>query len=640
MYIFGKGEIFMRDDYRLAKKLGERAVREAVKNGTSPYLPVLDSLEEIKFAVSQKKLGLMELPISRIKGNKEAGRNSAFANNFMPLFAEDSEFAMKWSNLYDSYKTDGIRDAIKVYEYMNQYYVQEGNKRVSVSKYGGTEYILADVTRIIPPKSDSKEVKVYYEYMDFYRCTKIFLIVFSEPGAYKKLAEFLGQDLENKWPDDLCRDLKSAFYRFSQCLKAELKMTDEFKISNSFLMYLSIFPLKTLFDATNEQITKNIRLASGELLTSADIDKAAFLSDAPVETEKQTGFMGFFTKAKKYTAAAPLRVAFIYDVGIEESRWTDSHEAGRLFVDEMTGDEVVTSDYFANKEGGTKKAVEKAIAEKNEIVFATSPEMQSELLKIAVLHPEVKFLNCSLGNTYSSIRCYQGKLYEAAFLMGVLAANTLLLEQTEGPRKIGYIVRTGDSMSYINLNAFAIGVSLIDPECRISLKCMNVDPDLDYRGEWAAEGVKMFADIEYSTASVLSVRPGLYEIRDGKDVYIGAPFYNWGKYYVRIVQSVLSGAWDLTEAIGQRTAANYWFGLSTGVVDVRTPKIPYQTKKMLSFFKNAIISGMYDPFSGDIVTSDGKKIKGSDSKTSESKILSINWLNENIDGTIPSNENA
>ena len=263
MYIFGKGDIFMRDDYRLAKKLGERAVREAVKSGTSPYLPVLDSLEEIKYAVSQKKLGLMELPISRIKGNKEAGRNSAFANNFMPLFAEDSEFAMKWSNLYDSYKTEGIRDAIKVYEYMNQYYVQEGNKRVSVSTYGGTEYILADVTRIIPPKSDSKEVRVYYEYMDFYRVTKIFLIVFSEPGAYKKLAEFLGQDLENKWPEDLCRDLKSAFYRFSKCLKAELKLNDEYMISNAFLMYLSIFPLKTLFDATNEQISKNIRLASG-----------------------------------------------------------------------------------------------------------------------------------------------------------------------------------------------------------------------------------------------------------------------------------------------------------------------------------------------------------------------------------------
>ena len=630
----------MRDDYRLAKKLGERAVREAVKSGTSPYLPVLDSLEEIKYAVSQKKLGLMELPISRIKGNKEAGRNSAFANNFMPLFAEDSEFAMKWSNLYDSYKTEGIRDAIKVYEYMNQYYVQEGNKRVSVSTYGGTEYILADVTRIIPPKSDSKEVRVYYEYMDFYRVTKIFLIVFSEPGAYKKLAEFLGQDLENKWPEDLCRDLKSAFYRFSKCLKAELKLNDEYMISNAFLMYLSIFPLKTLFDATNEQISKNIRLASSEFKTSSDLDKAAFLSDAPVGEEKPSGFMSMFSKTRKYTAASPLRVGFIYDAGVDDSRWIDSHEAGRLYVDEMTDDKVTTNEYYTDKEGGITKAVEKAIADKNEIIFAVSPEMQSELLKIAVHNPEVKFLNCSLGNTLSSIRCYHGKLYEASFLMGVLAADKLLLNKPDGPRKIGYIVRRGDNMSYINLNAFAIGVSMIDPECRISLKCKLNDTESGYHHEWEEEGVTMFADIEYEATYTASNRPGVYEIVDGKDVYVGAPFYNWGKYYVRIVQSVLSGSWDITERIGEKTAANYWFGLSTGVVDIRAPKIPYQTKKMLTFFRNAIISGMYDPFSGDIVTSDGKKINGSDGRTSESKILSINWLNENIDGVIPSGENA
>ena len=629
----------MRDDYRTAKKLGERAVREAVKNGQSPYLPVLDSLEEIKYAVSQKKLGLMELPINRIRGNKEAGRNSAFANNFMPLFDEESEFAMKWSNLYDSYKNEGIRDAIKVYEYMNQYYVQEGNKRVSVSKYGGTEYILADVTRIIPPKSDDKEVKVYYEYMDFYRVTKIFMIVFSELGAYKKLAEFLGQDLENKWPEDLCRDLKSAFYKFSQCLKAELKLDDEYMISNAFLMYLSIFPLKTLFDATGDQITKNIRLASGEFMTSSDLDKAAFLSDAPVGAEKPSGFMGMFSKTRKYTEASPLRVGFIYDAGVDDSRWIDSHEAGRLYVDEVTDAKVTTKEYYTNKEGGVAKAVEKAIADKNEIIFAVSPEMQTELLKIAVLHPEIKFLNCSMGNTLSSIRCYQGRLYEASFLMGILAADSLLLSQPNGSRKIGYIVRRGDNTSYINLNAFAIGVSLIDPECRISLKCKLDDKELGYHREWEEEGVTMFADIEYEASYTASKRPGVYEIKDGKDVYIGAPFYNWGKYYVRIVHSVLSGAWDLTERIGQKTAANYWFGLSTGVVDIRAPKIPNPTKKLIDFFKNALIYGMIDPFAGEITTSEGKKIVLSEEgKASESKILSINWLNENIDGTIPSIE--
>ena len=230
----------MREDYKAAKKLGDEAVREANKKGISPYLPVLDTMEAVKDNVGQTRLGLMELPIERIKGNKEEARNNAFANNFMPLFEDGTEFAVKWSSLYDSYQQEGIRDAIKVYEFMNNYYVQEGNKRVSVSRYGGTEFILADVTRIIPRNNGTKEVKVYYEYMDFYRVTKNFLIVFSEPGAYKKLADMLEQDLENEWPESLCLDLKSAFFRFSKNLKKEMNTTNEYHISDAFLFYISI----------------------------------------------------------------------------------------------------------------------------------------------------------------------------------------------------------------------------------------------------------------------------------------------------------------------------------------------------------------------------------------------------------------
>ena len=81
----------MRADYRAAKKLGEDAVKEAERNHVSPYLPVLDTSGEIKRSEGEVRLGLIELPISRIKGNKEAARNNAFANNFMPLFDDTSE---------------------------------------------------------------------------------------------------------------------------------------------------------------------------------------------------------------------------------------------------------------------------------------------------------------------------------------------------------------------------------------------------------------------------------------------------------------------------------------------------------------------------------------------------------------------
>ena len=642
----------MREDYKAARKLGEDAVRKAVRNGVSPYLPVLDALDEIKQSVGQTGLGLLELPISRIKGNKELARNNAFANNFMPLMDEDSEFGYKWSNLYDSYRQEGIRDAIKVYEYMNQYYVQEGNKRVSVSKFGGTDFILADVIRILPRKNDSKEVRVYYEYLDFYKVTKNFLIVFSELGEYAKLAELMGQDLEHEWPEDVRKDLKSAFFRFSKNIKTNMKIEDEFVVSDAFLVYISIFPIKTLLEDSDDQILKNIKLAQSELASGGNLDNIAFLDNTPSDDEKQqqSSIMNLFSKTRKYTSSAPLKVGFIYDNDVDHSRWIDSHEAGRLYVDEMTDNNVSTKDYYLTSNEDISDTLNRAIKDKNEIIFAVSPSMSQAVLQAAVHHPEVKFLNCSLAQNYTSLRCYHGKLYEATFLMGILTANMMLMESSVGEkRSIGYVSRSKDAMNIINLNAFAIGVSIIDPECRIMLKYVNDDNENEYRQQMIDDGIKFYADFEYSEDNNSSRRPGVFRIEGERDAYIGSPYFNWGKYYVKIVQSVLSGTWDLNQVKSMRTAANYWFGLSTGVVDIRTPKLPYQTAKMLSFFEKAIIDGDLDPFSGEIHAQNDRKIQGAVSsrnsgvsaqiqQLSAGNIVSINWFNDNIYGEIPEGE--
>ncbi len=620
----------MRNDYKAAKKKAEKEVRDAVREGRSPYLPVLDALEEVKNATAKRSLGLMELPLNRIKGNKEQGRNSAFAANFMPLLEEETEFAIKWQQLYESYQKEGIRDAIKVYEYMHQFYVQEGNKRVSVSKYGGTDYILADVTRLIPAKTDDPEVLAYYEYMDFYRVTKIFLFVFTEPGEYQRLAELVGQNLTDVWPEDLCKELKSAYFRFSKMLKKEYRIEDPYVVCNSFLVYLSIFPLSTFSEDTDEQILKNVRLARHELLSEGTIDSVEFLDKASEgEASRGSIIANLFSKPRKYTEADPLKVGFIYNKGVDDSRWIDSHEAGRLYVNVMSGNNVKTSVYYTDKEGGIEKTIDKCISDGCELVFSVCAEHYSEILKAAVMHPEVKFASCSAGGTNPSVRCYQGKIYESSFLIGILAARTQLLEYgNTGDRRIGYLARGTEEINRINLNAFAIGVGMADPECKVSLKVEGRDSD--YREQWEKEGVKIFSDMEYSPSSNMGLRPGVYDIKDGKEVYIGTSYFNWGKYYLQIVGSVLNGMWNINELIDKHIAANYWFGLATGVVDIRVPQMDWKTEKLMNFFKDAVIGGL-DPFEGELKDNQGN-IRTIGDKISPSDVLTIDWLNENIEG--------
>ena len=621
----------MKSDYKAAKKKAEKEVRDAVREGRSPYLPVLDAIEEVKHATATRSIGLLDLPVNRIKGNKEMGRNSAFAANFMPLLDDNTEFAVKWSDLYDSYKKEGIRDAIKVYEYMHQFYVQEGNKRVSVSKFGGTEYMLADVTRVIPAKTDDPEVIAYYEYMDFFKATRNHFIVFTNPGEYTRLAELVGQNLKDVWPEDLCKDLKSAYFRFAKMLKKEFKQEDPYDVGSSFLIYLSIFPLATFSEDTDEQILKNVKLARHELLSEGSIESVEFVDQFSEEKQKGSVRANLFSKPRKYTDAAPLKVGFIYDKGVDDSRWIDSHDAGRLYVELMSGKKVRTSVYYTEKEGGITDTINKSIEEGCELVFSVCSEHYPEILKAAVKHPQVKFASCSAGQTNPSVRCYQGKLYEASFLIGVLAAQTQLLEYGNSEdRKIGYLARGTDEINRINLNAFAIGVSMADPDCKISLKV--ADRDKDYRQQWESEGIRIFSDMEYSPTSNDGLRPGVYTVKDGREVYVGSSYYNWGKYYLQIVSSVLNDMWNINEIIDRHVAANYWFGLATGVVDIRTPDINKQTEKMLGFFKDAITSGT-DPFSGELVDNKGNN-RTFKSRITPGDILKIDWLFSNIEGEL------
>ena len=143
----------MIDDYIEAKKLGDRAYRNALLFGESPYLEALDDKLNKEEIQGEYRLGLLEIPLTDIVGTKTKSRQQSFAKNFMPILRPNTEFASKWSALYDSAREEGIREPIIVYEYMYKFYVLEGNKRVSVSRYNGAVSIPATVIRILPKRT-------------------------------------------------------------------------------------------------------------------------------------------------------------------------------------------------------------------------------------------------------------------------------------------------------------------------------------------------------------------------------------------------------------------------------------------------------------------------------------------------------
>ena len=179
--------------YAAALKAGQKCYREAVLKGEYPYPQVLDEIFDEHLAAGRVELGTMNIPMDQIVGTKSQGRRNAFASNFMPLLPMETEFGMKWLSLCEAnLSSEGIRDPIRCYEYLGRFYVQEGNKRVSVLRAFDSPSIAASVVRIIPVWSEEEEIRVYYEFMEFYALSKLYRVRFSRPGQYRKLQAALG----------------------------------------------------------------------------------------------------------------------------------------------------------------------------------------------------------------------------------------------------------------------------------------------------------------------------------------------------------------------------------------------------------------------------------------------------------------
>jgi hypothetical protein len=225
--------------YKEALKAGQKEKKRLISMGKNPYLLVLDEILEKEGFISEKRIGVMQVPADFIVGTKTEGRTNAFAANFMPLLEDGSEFAYKWKALCDAHLEEGIRDPIKVYEYKNRYYVEEGNKRVSVLKYFGAVSIPAQVIRILPQKNES--TRAYYEYLEFYECTKINYLDFTKLGSYGKFLKYLGKSAQEVWSEDECSVLRANYYYFKHVFEElggkKLRCT----VGDAFFSYIGIY---------------------------------------------------------------------------------------------------------------------------------------------------------------------------------------------------------------------------------------------------------------------------------------------------------------------------------------------------------------------------------------------------------------
>lgn len=611
------------EEYNKALRMAQRDFRACVAQGRYPYLQVLDDILTNYDVEREQPLGLVNIPLDAIAGTKTDGRKSAFASNFMPLLESNSEFAHKWMALCDAQETEGIRDPIQAYEFMNRFYVQEGNKRVSVMKFYGAASIPGTVTRIVPKLTDDPETVIYYEFIEFYGLSGVNYLTVSKAGRYAKLQRHLGFEPDHAWTADERLLFSSVYYRFERAF-AE-KGGDKLPITagDALLALLKIYPYNTVQDSTTADFKRDLSAIWEE------VEVLAQPQSMELSLEPAGGSAPLMARLNVINKG-PLRVAFLHEKNSTTSGWTYGHEFGRHQLDDTFGDRIITTAYNDIQVGTNEDEImEQAIAAGNTVIFTTTPKLLDCSLKAAVAHPSIRILNCSLNMHHPYVRTYYTRIHEAKFLAGAIAGAIA------DDNRVGYIASYPTYGSIANVNAFALGAQLVNPRTKVYLKWTSAKgeaPDSFF----AREGINVISSLDTPLPDG-NEKVGLYQINENGELHsLARIFWHWGAFYDKIVQSILDKTWKNEESDSGVRAINYWWGMDSGVADVLCSRtMPPGTRRLVELLKEDLCTGRVLPFDGELHTQTGV-LPGSATHTlTPEEILTMDWLAQNIVGSIP-----
>lgn len=611
--------------YKDALKLAQKESRASAAKGASPYLLALDDILASKKTAGEVSLGLVKIPAENIVGTKTVGRGNAFAPNFMPLMEEGTEFSDKWEHLCQSHLTEGIRDPIKAYEYMNRFYVEEGNKRVSVLKFFDAVNIMGNVTRILPERNGDEDVELYYEFVDFYKYSKVNFIEFSKKGSYAELQKTLGKEPDEEWTEEEQNEFSAAYHYFRKAYLsiggAKLQST----AADAMLSYIRVYGYPELIVTETDDIKKNLSKMWEEVALHEEETPIEIKPD-PAEEKKPSVLSRVLPTAEP----AMMMVAFLYDGTPEKSGWVHDHEVGRLHVQRVFEDKIETVAYPKAMDDDPLAVIEQAIEDGCTLIFTTSPRFMQASLRAAVDHPDIVIMNCSLNKSHRYIRSYYTRMYEAKFILGAVAGS---LSESG---KLGYVCDYPIFGQIAGINAFALGAQMANPRAKVHLEWSATKGASEAAKALKEQGIHLISSQDTSRF-LFDDRSsfGLSYVNGDKMELLATPVWKWGVYYEEILRRVFDKTMQ-AEYEKSNKALNYYWGMSAGVVDVEySASLPQPSRRFADFLRESIIHNVCTPFLTPLTAQNGEVIGEDEKALSLDQIINMDYLVENVIGDIP-----
>lgn len=628
--------------YDQAYKLGKSAWYQMISKGEVGYLPSLDGVVQTEDIASESYLGLVEIPLNKIQGTYTHSRSISFAHNFMPIMDKKTEFSAKWRHVYNYHIEEGITDPIKVYEYLNRFFVVEGNKRVSVLKFVGATSINGYVTRLIPKRDRSNKVNcIYYEFMDFYKITGINTIWFSNEGSFSELLDYMNRYTikeSQQFDDNKYKVFIANIYRPFREIYLQLGGSKlEITTGDALLTFLKIYgvPDEITSDNNKDSIKKLI-----DELRVIDPDETNVKTDELLDPQKKRGVFSSLTSMVNLTPKKPLKIAFIYAKDPKTSGWAYAHELGRLHIDNIFKDQIIT-EKIANVPENEEAyfSLEKLAEAGNDIIFTTSPTFLAPSLKAAMQYPETKFFNCGTTHSYKSLTLYFGRIYEARYLLGMIAGAVTK------SNIIGYVAPYPISEVISSINAFTLGAQAVNPYVKIKAMWTN-------RWDNPEGGKHVAQSLKEAGADIISNEDlpipgdnlkeyGVYSISESPNLrlHYAMAIWDWGVFYEKVIKNILSDTWKMIydEKGSSQLPMNFWLGMNTGIVDIlhSNRNINEPMKRLIQSVKNSIIANEFNIFEGPLYDQNKKLVVKHGEILTYDDIINMDWLVNGVEGSLP-----
>jgi basic membrane protein A len=331
--------------------------------------------------------------------------------------------------------------------------------------------------------------------------------------------------------------------------------------------------------------------------------------------------------------AAPIKAAFILVGPANYEGWSYSHDQGRRYLEQKFGAQIETEFVEFVPEGRASRKVLQELADRNDIVFATSVGYMISTESIARDNPGILFEHATGSRQGNNLSNYATRAYQPRYLSGLIAGS-----MTKSG-KIGYVAAHPIPEVIRGINAFTLGVRAVNPTAEVEVEWTKAwygpEKDVVLANKLIAAGADVLTHhTDSSSVAELAEKKNVFVIGYHSDMSEFAPNYhlasvvhNWGPYYAKRIQAMLDNNWQ---------PGSEWSGMaeSTSKLVSLSHKIPADIRELVANKQAEIMAGQFEVFAGPIKNYRGRVRIKEGKQLSDDKLLRMNWYVEGVTGSL------